>query len=109
MAETDEITISAEPRRAIKLTLVGKEYSLKAPKGSSAIVIAKQMAGIKETDDPEKILRGLKDWLTLAVGRTESTAIMKRLDDPEDDLDLVHLTELMKQVTERTVPGNPTT
>lgn len=100
------IEITAEPVKSIDVKLVGVEYTIKPPKGSLAIVLAKKMQASQE--DPDGLMRALGDWLTVGFGKAESKAILKRLEDPEDALDLVHIMSLMEKVSEAAT-GNPTT
>ena len=100
------IEITAEPVKTVRVKLVGIEYNMKPPKGSLAIVLGKKMQASAE--DPDGMLRALSDWITIGFGKKEATAIMKRLEDPDDDLDFTHIMQLMQKVAEATT-GNPTT
>jgi len=44
----------------------------------------------------------------MAFGKKEGAAVIKRFDDPEDDLDIIHISELISKVAELAT-GNPTT
>lgn len=100
------IEITAEPVKTLDVNLVGVDYDVKPPKGSLAIVLASSLGKIK--DNPDKLMRILGDWVRVAFGKKQAEAVMKRLEDPDDDLDITHIMQLMEKLAEATT-GNPTT
>lgn len=94
------ITIDAQPREQITVHLVGKPYLLTPPKGSLGITLAKKATAAQESGDIEAIWGEIMGWLTMAVGKTQADAIQERLDDNDDDLDLIHVIEVMEKVIE---------
>ena len=100
-----DIEIEAEPIKELRLKLVGEVYQVKPPKGSLAIVLAKKMSKNKDVDG---MMKAIEDWLRLAMSKSDTKRVMERLEDPEDALDLSHVTSLIEKLTER-VTGNPTT
>lgn len=106
MTTTKNITISANPREKITVSLVGKNYMIKPPKGSMALQMARR--AMAADDDPEKTWEAIAQWITMAFGKKEGDAVTKRLNDPEDDLDIIHISELISKVAELAT-GNPTT
>lgn len=100
------INIQADPRKPIDIVLIGKPYRIKPPKTAAAIKLAELAEGMDERDF-QSYMDAVFSWINAAFGK-KTPGIRKRLDDPDDDLDISHLTELMKQVTELTT-GNPTT
>jgi hypothetical protein len=99
------IEITATPVKAVPVRLVGVEYMIKPPKGSLAIILGKKMQAA--SDNPDGMLRALNDWIVIGFGKTDAKAVMKRLEDPQDDLDFSHIMELMQKIAEVTT-GNPT-
>jgi len=51
MVTTKSITISADPREKITVSLVGKNYVIKPPKGAMALQMARR--AVAAEDDPE--------------------------------------------------------
>lgn len=106
-----DLTITAEPRKTLTVDLVGVTYTIRAPKGATALALAKRFGqkskgkGSSQIDDT---LTALRDWSRSAFGVKTSDEVFARLDDPEDDLDISHLSDLMAKVTEATT-GDPTT
>ena len=102
---TPTIEIKADPRTPIKVSLVGVDYELNPPKSALAIKLAVQAktAG----DDPTLVLQAIDEWVDKAFGKKNATAVRKRLDDENDDLDTPHLMQLMEAVIEAS-SGNPT-
>lgn len=111
-----DITISAEPRKTFVVDLVGKTYTIRAPKGSAAIALASRAnftskrgkGGGGDAAEIEGMLAMLRDWSRAAFGVKVAEEVLARLDDPEDDLDFQHLSDLMAKVSEAST-GNPTT
>lgn len=109
-----DITISAEPRKTFTVDLVGKTYTIRAPKGSAAIALASRanMTSKRgkggDAAEIEGMLSMLRDWSRAAFGVKVAEEVLARLDDPEDDLDFQHLSDLMAKVSEAST-GNPTT
>lgn len=104
-----DLTIGGDKaRKPITVTLVGEEYRVLPPKSTIALAMAKKVQGLK-AEDIDPMLEVLRDWLALAVGSKDRDAIMKRTEDPEDALDIMHVMELLRKVTEYTTGGNPTT
>lgn len=106
---SENIDIQAVPRNVLPITLVGKKYNIKPPKASFAIRMAKQAK--KFDDDPSLMLETLEGWMSRAfsVKKGDYEAVLARLDDPEDELDVPHIAQLMEAVTEKQMGGNPTT
>lgn len=100
-----DIKIEAEPVKELRLSLVGQSYTVRPPKGSLAIVLAKKMSKNKDVDG---MMNAIQDWLKLAMPKQDVKKVMDRLEDPEDALDIGHITSLIEKLTER-VTGNPTT
>lgn len=100
-----DIVIKGKARKTLTVDLVGVEYKVRVPKSAIALVLAKDM---KEAgDDPEALQVAMGRWARVLFGKENGNKIMKRMTDPEDDVDIDDLGEVIKQIMETT--GNPTT
>jgi hypothetical protein len=99
------IVIEAEEVQKIGITLVGVKYTITPPKAALAMKLATSAGDLK--DDAGAIIGVLTSWVMAAFGKTEGAKVLKRLDDPDDRLDITHLTSLMEKVIEQQT-GNPT-
>lgn len=99
------IEIAASGRKHIAVDLVGKTYQVKPPKSALAMRVA--MSAKQADDDPMVMVEGLERWTKAAFGEKTSEAVWARMDDPDDDLDIPHLMQLMEALMEIT-SGNPT-
>jgi len=88
-----DIVASDEP---ITVNLVGKTYLARPPKTTLAMKLAEGMEGA----EPDAILARLEQYLTMLFGAKEGGKIRKRLDDPDDLLDVSHIMDLMTKITE---------
>lgn len=99
------ITITADPRKAIIVDLVGVKYSIMPPKVSAALQLGMNSAN-PDPDQARQMFNDLDEWILVAFG-SEAPALHTRLKDPKDDLDLPHVMQLLKALVERTT-ANPT-
>lgn len=105
------IDIEAEPREDVQVKLVGTEYLVKPPKGSTAINMAKQAAEAEKDDSASSSVKSfelIEDWINRAFGKNQAKKIHARLNDPDDELDIPHIMQLVNKLSEITT-GNPTT
>lgn len=100
------ITIDAEPVEPITVRLVGKPYVLTPPKGSLGLKLARRAKELGDADGMA-MWGEIEGWLAAAVGPKQAKAISKRLDDPEDLLDVKHVISLMQQVMKQVTQGDP--
>lgn len=98
------ITIDAEPVEPLEVTLIGKEYKVIPPKASALMAISDTMKG-KEEDD--MTLNDIKGFVEILFQKKDVPAVMKRLTDTSDRLDVDHIMKLMEKVMEA-VQENPT-
>lgn len=103
---TKRISVEAEPREQFTVDLVGKEYLAKAPKSALGVKLGEQIKAANE--DPQKMWDIIMDYIKIMFGPKQATAIEKRLESATDDLDIPHIMELVKKITEATT-GDPTT
>jgi hypothetical protein len=99
------IEITAEPTRSVRVKFVGVEYDVHVPKASLALRLARQAA--EKNADGVRMIDALYIWADSAFGE-KAEEIRARLDDPTDDLDIIHLTKLMEAMTEVASNGYPT-
>lgn len=98
-------TVNTEPRKGIPVDLVGVRYTARKPKAALGLRVA--VAAKKAGEDPEGMLKAMNSFITMTFGKKDAAAINKRLEDPDDDLDYDHITELVQALME--VGENPTT
>ena len=101
-----EINIEAAPQNAIPIKLVGKTYEIVPPKAALAMRLAVESK--LYADDPSKMADILDAWIRRAFGE-RAEKVQKRLDDPEDLLDNMHVMALMEKVIEFQMDEIPTT
>ncbi|MBF1139685.1 MAG: hypothetical protein HXL63_01490 [Thermobifida sp.] len=100
------ITIPGKTRKSIDIELVGTEYTVRPPKASVAVFLSQALKDAGE--DAEKLLDGLEKWNLVLFGKEIGPKVTERLKDPDDDLDIPDVVELISAVME-TSGGNPTT
>lgn len=100
------IVIAATPREPISVDLIGTEYLVTPPKTTVAIALAER---VQAAGQDIKVVREETDlWVNLAFGAKQGKKVIARLDDPEDDLDIPHIMDLMQKLAEAGTE-NPTT
>lgn len=97
--------ISGEARKGIPVDLVGKRYVVKKPKSALGLRVA--VASKKAGEDPEGMMKAMDTFIDMTFGKKDGVGIRKRLEDPDDDLDYDHITELVQALM--AVDGNPST
>lgn len=100
----DNIEIVAQPQKSLPVTLLGVDYTVRAPKkvGALALMMRLKNAGI----NPELMSDTINSLVKKMFGAEVAPAVMARLEDEEDDLDIDHLMMLMNALIER-VSGDP--
>lgn len=98
------VLIAADKREVIPVELVGERYSILPPK--TAVTLKMAVRAKQAGSDPALMYEALQEWIDKAFGK-KAKEVHKRLDDPDDLLDIEHITELMKAVIEVST-GNPT-
>lgn len=110
MRHMSEIIIEAKAedtrRQKIKVSLVGRDYTIIAPKAGLAISSSRAIVS-KDPEIQMKAVTSFNHWIEVAFGE-HAEEIFDRLDDQDDDLDLVHIQELQEAVMGQAA-GNPTT
>lgn len=90
----------------IDINLVGENYIIHPPK---MIVMLNFTKIIKDVEgSPEKILEVIDTYIESAFSTEDQKKVKARLSDPQDQLDLTHMMQLIEQVTEIS-SGNLTT
>lgn len=93
------LVVPARPRRARAVNFGGIVYrNFRSPKSLASMRIA--AAGKAAGDDPEGMVNAVRDWLTDAFGPQDGPVVFGRLFDPEDDLDLDSVTDLIAKTLE---------
>lgn len=82
-------------------------YKAHMPKGTMALALGQEMQGI-DTEDLDAMRAIIERFLRLLFNEADYLAVLARLDDPDDRLDIVHVRTLVKRVSER-VSNLPTT
>jgi hypothetical protein len=103
------IHISATPKKPVGVDLLGTVYQVKTPKTALLLAISRHSGkkGDKSSGDAEKMGRDFDTIIQLMFGAKVAPQIQERLEDPEDDLDLDHIFEIIDKLTEEAT-GNPT-
>lgn len=101
----ENISITADPREKITVSLVGVEYEIFPPKAALGLKLA--VRAKQHGDDPVTTLESVTEWVQKAFGKPGARDIEKRIEDEADDLDITHVMQLMNKVVELTT-GNPT-
>ena len=105
MATTQRIVIEAVPAVNVTVGLIGQEYVIPVPKTTLGLIVAERMQAAK--DDPTVLMKELKSWVMSTFGKKQGEKVWARLFDPNDQLDIQHISDLLNQLTELGV--NPTT
>lgn len=100
------IVIEAEAPQTLAIDLVGVRYNIVPPKAALAMRMARNAE--KARTNPELAVAELDSWIGHAFGKKGAKDIQKRLEDPADALDIIHIAKLMEALAER-LSGNPTT
>lgn len=101
-----QIIINAQPRKPVEVAMVGVEYKVKPPKMSVLAIVAKAAAAQEgPAGDSMKVLDHIENLVKLMF-KAQATGVMKRLDDPDDELDYQHIIETAEAVIEAGT-GNP--
>lgn len=101
------ISIGSDSARIFQVDLVGTTYQAKKPKTLAQLALAQTLQGAN-TSDPKVMQKMTSDYVSMLFNKKDAAAIWKRLEDDEDDLDILHITDLIKAVTEM-FSSRPTT
>lgn len=103
-----DFQVKASQRKTMQVDLVGVTYQIRIPKSYAMLRFA---ALSQNTDDMDMsaMVEAMNAWIKQAFGKEGTEHVHERLDDPDDDLDIDHIMQLMEAVTEASAPGNPTT
>lgn len=113
MTDTAAIVIGADvpqARKPIVIELVGVKYLINPPKTLNYLDFVGEATTITNTDVAARIASGdlsvvgdsmglINKWIDMAFGE-EAEAVRARLTDPGDSLEIIHVSELMKAVSE---------
>lgn len=101
------IVVDVAPRVPHNVVLGGQPYRALPMKMLTAVNLGKKLEAAGENTD--KLLYELESFVGTIFGRgsEQTRAIMARMEDPEDGLDLPHVMDLVQKLIERTTK-NPT-
>ncbi|WKW87066.1 tail assembly chaperone [Microbacterium phage Nicole72] len=91
----------------IPVRLIGKDYEAHRPKAMLAIRLGERVQNV-DLEDTEEAIAAITSFLRLVFDTQTSEAIMARLEDPDDRLDVHHLLTFVDRMTEA-VTGRPPT
>lgn len=106
-AAAADITIAAEPKKAVIVDLVEQRYTIKPPKSAMAVKLAVRAKQAGD-DDPGAVMAAISEWVNIAFGAKAAPGVMERLEDPDDDLDIIHVMNLIEALVEVGAPTPPT-
>lgn len=107
-SKTAPIEVTAD-RNTIPIKLVGKTYEVKPPKTFTSLRLGKTLQNLGDDQDPDEMIEALESWIRSIFSEDDADAVMYRLnEDDQDDLDIMHIVQLMNRLMEQTT-GNPTT
>lgn len=96
-----EFTTAKRRRETIHFVLDGEEFDF-TPQKQAGIALA-----VVDGDQTE-MMRSMFDWLSDGLPEDQSQRIIDRLKDPEDDLDIDQLGDLISGLQDE-IAGRPTT
>lgn len=102
------ISIDADESDEIPVRLIGVDYTAHAPKGILALQLSKRVEHI-DPEDVDALMAEVEEFVRLLFVREEAEAIITRLSDPDDLLDLRHIMKLVNEVTRLVAAGVPST
>lgn len=105
-ADSPIIDIEDESK-PIPVRLVGVDYIAHRPKAMLAIRLGERIKTV-DMEDTEAVVAQFGSFLKLTFGSETATAIMERLEDADDRLDVHHLLAFVEKITE-VVSGRPPT
>jgi len=98
------ISIEIDKPEPIPVTLGDKVYRGFPPKTAGTFRAVKRIQ--EASDDPEKMLNEIENWLKSVFTAADAKKILARLEDPRDGLDMPHVIELLQKMMQST--KNPT-
>lgn len=99
-----DIEDESEP---IPVRLIGIDYTAHRPKAMLALRLGERIKDV-DMEDTEEVVKQFGAFLKLTFGSETTEAIMARLEDADDRLDVHHLLAFVEQITE-VVSGRPPT
>jgi len=106
-ASTAPIIDIEDESEPIPVRLIGVDYVAHRPKAMLAVRLGERIQNV-DMNDIEEVVNQFGAFLKLTFGSETSQAIMARLEDEDDRLDVHHLLKFVEQITE-VVGGRPST
>ncbi len=96
-------------RKPLSVDLVGFRYMITPPKLRSAVRMFQQLqtAAAGTEENPDAAFEQYDAWIT-KLFRERAPEVIARLDDEDDELDLVHINQLTQALMERAAGADPT-
>ena len=107
LEDASAIRIVADDKLVLPVNLVGIDYRVSPPK--AALSMRTAINAKKADEDPEAMMNAILAWIRAAFNKKDAEAVIKRLDDPKDALDLQHISLLVEKVVEAQTNENPST
>lgn len=101
------IVVETPEIRKLKVRLGGEVYAVSPLKGSIGINLARRAQGKNGEPDMARFAKFVEEVVIAIFTSEDAKAILKRLRDPEDGLDLGHIMSLMSALMDKTTT-NPT-
>ncbi|QGJ88889.1 hypothetical protein PBI_TEAMOCIL_35 [Microbacterium phage Teamocil] len=106
-AATTPIIDIEDESEPIPVRLVGIDYVAHRPKAMLAVRLGERIQQVN-MEDLDEVVAQFGSFLKLTFGSETSAAIMARLEDEDDRLDVHHLLTFVERITE-VVSGRPST
>lgn len=112
-----DFIIEAEEVQKLSVSLVGIVYEIMPPKASTTLKIAaKAMSadkgskkkGKQSAEDLAALATMVDDWVKMTFSREDASAVLDRLSDPNDLLDVEHIVKLVEKLVEKSALARPT-
>ncbi|QSM01229.1 tail assembly chaperone [Microbacterium phage NoodlelyBoi] len=106
-AATTPIIDIEDEDEPIPVRLVGVDYTAHRPKAMLAVRLGERIQQV-DMEDMDQVVEQFGSFLRLTFGTEVAAAILARLEDEDDRLDVHHLLKFVERITE-VVGGRPST
>lgn len=106
-AATTPIIDIEDEDEPIPVRLVGVDYTAHRPKAMLAVRLGERIQQV-DMEDMDQVVEQFGSFLRLTFGTEVAGAILARLEDEDDRLDVHHLLKFVERITE-VVGGRPST
>ena len=95
-----DIVINATPSKLYDVELVGQDYKVRAPKMAVLAVVARTVGAKKKGKTGADTLKHLEDLVKIMF-KADADKVLKRLEDPEDELDYQQIMDLIREAVSK--------